>query len=104
MFEIKIDVIAVKGKSEGVAIYTVLQPDRYNRLEFVNARTMHNKMFKYYCKQEWAFALTHIMELKGSFDGELDYYYDMMKNRITEYMSDESFPKSWKGKFIATSK
>lgn len=104
MFEIKIDVIAVKGKSEGVAIYTVLQPDRYNRLEYANTRTLHNKMFNHYKKQEWAYAITHCMELKGSFDGELDYYYDMMTKRITEYMSDESFPKKWKGTFVATSK
>ena len=104
MFEIKIDVIAVKGKSEGVAIYTVLQPDRYNRLEFANARTLHNKMLKHYKKQEWAYASTLCMDLKGSFDGELDYYYNMMRKRIDEYMNDESFSKSWKGTFVATSK
>lgn len=104
MFEIKIDVIAVKGKSEGVAIYTVLQPDRYNRLEFANARTMHNKMFKYYCKQEWAFALTHIMELKGCFDGVLDYYYDMMIQRIADYELSKKLPRDWNGTFVATSK
>jgi hypothetical protein len=44
------------------------------------------------------------MDLKGSFDGELDYYYNMMRKRITEYMNDESFPKNWKGTFVATSK
>lgn len=103
-FVIKLDNIAVKGKTVGLDIYTVLQPDRYNRLEYANTRTLHNKMFKHYKKQEWAFALTHIMELKGSFDGELDYYYDMMTKRITGYMSDESFPKKWKGTFVATSK
>ena len=103
-FVIKLDNIAVKGKTVGLDIYTVLQPDRYNRLEYANTRTLHNKMFKHYKKQEWAYAITHCMELKGSFDGELDYYYDMMTKRITGYMSDESFPKKWKGTFVATSK
>jgi hypothetical protein len=104
MFEIQLDIIAVKGKSQGVAIYTVLQPDKYNKLEFANARTVHKKMFKHYCKQEWAYANTMCMDLIGSFDGELDYYYEMMRKRIAEYMADESFPKNWKGTFVATSK
>ena len=103
-FVIKLDNIAVKGKTVGLDIYTVLQPDRYNRLEYANTRTLHNKMFKHYKKQEWAYAITHCMELKGSFDGGLDYYYNMMTKRITGYMSDESFPKKWKGTFVATSK
>jgi adenylate cyclase len=103
-FVIKLDNIAVKGKTVGLDIYTVLQPDRYNKLEFANARTVHNKMFKHYCKQEWAYADTMCMDLIGSFNGELDYYYNMMRKRIAGYMTDESFPKNWKGKYIATSK
>lgn len=103
-FVIKLDNIAVKGKTVGLDIYTVLQPDRYNRLEFANARTVHNKMFKHYCKQEWAYADTMCMDLIGSFNGELDYYYNMMRKRIHGYMTDETFPKNWKGTFVATSK
>jgi adenylate cyclase len=103
-FVIKLDNIAVKGKTVGLDIYTVLQPDRYNKLEFANARTVHNKMFKHYCKQEWAYANTMCMDLIGSFNGELDYYYEMMRKRIAGYMADESFPKEWKGTFVATSK
>ena len=103
-FVIKLDNIAVKGKTVGLDIYTVLQPDKYNKLEFANARNVHKKMFKHYCKQEWAYASTMCMDLKGSFNGELDYYYDMICKRIHGYMTDESFPKNWKGTFIATSK
>lgn len=103
-FVIKLDNIAVKGKTVGLDIYTVLKPDRYNRLEFANTRTSHNKMFKHYCKQEWNYASTMCMDLIGSFDGELDYYYEMMRKRIAGYMADETFPKSWKGTFVATSK
>ena len=103
-FVIKLDNIAVKGKTIGLDIYTVLQPDKYNRLEYANARTLHNKMLKHYKKQEWAYATTYCMELSGSFDGTLDYYYDMMRKRIHEYMNDASFPKSWHGTFKATSK
>jgi adenylate cyclase len=103
-FVIKLDNIAVKGKTVGLDIYTVLQPDRYNRLEYANTRILHNKMFKHYKKQEWAYAITHCMELEGAFDGTLDYYYTMMRKRIAEYMKDESFPKSWTGTFVATSK
>ena len=103
-FVIKLDNIAVKGKTVGLDIYTVLQPDKYNKLEFAIARNVHKKMFKHYCKQEWAYASTMCMDLKGSFNGELDYYYDMICKRIHGYMTDESFPKNWKGTFVATSK
>ena len=103
-FVIKLDNIAVKGKTVGLDIYTVLRPDRYNRLEFANTRTLHNKMFKHYCKQEWACAYTTCMDLKGSFDKELDYYYDMMRTRIHSYMSDKSFPKEWQGTYICNTK
>jgi hypothetical protein len=44
------------------------------------------------------------MDLTGSFNGELDYYYEMMRKRIAGYMSDKSFPKEWQGTFVATSK
>ena len=103
-FVIKLDNIAVKGKTVGLDIYTVLQPDRYTKLEFANARTVHNKMFKHYCKQEWTYADTMCMDLIGSFNGELDYYYNMMRKRIHGYMTDETFPKNWKGTFVSTSK
>jgi adenylate cyclase len=103
-FVIKLDNIAVKGKTVGLDIYTVLQPDRYNRLEFANTRTLHNKMFKHYCKQDWNYADTICMDLIGSFNGELDYYYKMMRKRIAEYRSDSNFSKEWNGTFVATSK
>ena len=98
-FFIKLDNIAVKGKSEGVEIYTILSPE-----SSVEDRNKHNKMFENYQKQQWNQAIAKCIELKGAFNGELDYYYDMMIKRIKMYDKDESFPVDWDGIYIATTK
>jgi adenylate cyclase len=102
-FVIKLDNIAVKGKTIGLDIYTVLQPTNYNRLEFANARVLHDQMLTHYCNQAWNYADTLCMELEGSFNNELDYYYNMMRKRINEYRH-ANLPASWDGTFVATSK
>jgi len=103
MFEIKLDTISVKGKTEGVDIYTVLEPKN-----LVLAKEMrdniHDKMLWHYNRQEWTTAALECEALKGSFDGELDYYYDMMIQRIADYELSKKLPRDWNGTFVATSK
>ena len=98
-FFIQLDLISVKGKSEGVDIYTIL-PNNSSHAH----RLKHNKMFQYYQNQEWWVATVECLELKGYFNGALDYYYDMMIKRIETYNDDKSFPKDWDGIFRATTK
>tara|TARA_B110000503_G_scaffold135584_1_gene216430 strand:+ start:2110 stop:4158 length:2049 start_codon:yes stop_codon:yes gene_type:complete len=103
-FVIKLDNIAVKGKTVGLDIFTVLQPNDMNILEFSNARSLHNDMIVCYNNQEWLKAITLCMELTESFDSVLSFYYTMMRSRILEYKKDDNFPKEWSGTFVATSK
>jgi len=98
-FVIKLDDIAVKGKTIGLDIYTIL-PNNSSHAH----RLKHNKMFNYYQSQQWWLATVECLELKGSFNGALDYYYDMMIKRIETYGEDISFPKDWDGILRATTK
>ena len=101
MFEIKLDTISVKGKTEGVDIYTVLTSPTHPYTLF---RETHNKMFAHYQAQQWKDAAGLCDSLKGCFDGALDYYYDMMIQRIADYELSKKLPKDWSGTFVATSK
>jgi len=104
-FTLELDCIAVKGKKEGVTIYTVF----YNPTSIVDTETWkqdreyHNLMLAHYRKQEWDKAIDLINELKGSFAGGMDNYYDLWLERIEE-MRNATLPSDWDGVFRATSK
>ena len=102
-FVIKLDTIQVKGKTVGLDIYTVLEPKN-----LVLAKEMrdniHSKMLWHYSRQEWKTAALECNALKGCFDGALDYYYDMMIQRIADYELSKKLPKGWDGVYRPTSK
>ena len=100
-FVIRLDNIAVKGKTVGLDIYTVLTSPEHPYTLF---RETHNKMFTHYQAQQWKDAAMLCDSLKGSFDGELDYYYEMMIQRIAEYELRNKLPRDWDGVYRPTSK
>ena len=99
-FYLKIDDLAVKGKSVGISIYTVLDNTTRNDLEM---REVHNLMHEYYRKKEFDSAKKICQGLKGNFDGKMDGYYDMWMERC-DYMRTQILPEDWNGVFIATTK
>ena len=102
-FTLELECIAVKGKTEGVNIYTVLETDANSMAEYLSAREHHDLMLDYYREQKWASALYTIENLKGEFDGKMDQYYDMMIERIGE-LREANLPIDWDGVYRATSK
>ena len=102
-FFLKIDDLAVKGKSVGVAIYTVLDPDVTVAAEYLLAQETHNKMHSMYRQQKWDDAIELCEELKDEFDGQMKKYYDMWIERC-EFQKTQTLPADWNGVFIATSK
>ena len=104
-FTIELDCIAVKGKKEGVTIYTVFYnpktPEEWS--DWTAARELHEVMLDYYRQQKWDKAIEMIGELKGEFGGGMDNYYDLWLERIEE-MRNASLPADWDGVFRATSK
>jgi adenylate cyclase len=103
-FTLELDCIAVKGKKEGVTIYTVFyNPDASVAADWVMAKELHGLMLDYYRKQQWDRAVDLVNELKGEFDGQMDNYYDLWLERIEE-MKNANLPIDWDGVFRATSK
>jgi adenylate cyclase len=99
-FFLKIDDLAVKGKSVGVGIYTVLDditPAYYQ------SKATHEKMHELYRAQKFDSAIKLCNQLKDEFDGKMIGYYDMWIERC-EFQQTQNLPKDWNGVFIATSK
>jgi adenylate cyclase len=99
-FFLKIDDLAVKGKTVGISIYTVLDDvtDAYHV-----SKKIHESMHGAYRAQKFTMAVDLCEQLKGQFDGKMDKYYDMWIERC-EFQKTQDLPESWNGIFIATSK
>jgi adenylate cyclase len=104
-FTLRLDCLAVKGKAEGVDIYTVFYnpttPEEWS--DWTSAREMHNLMLNCYKEQKWNDTVNLVNDLKGSFNGQMDHYYDLWLDRIEE-MRNANLPADWDGVFRATSK
>ena len=97
---LKVDDLAVKGKSVGVGIYTVLdlKKDKYNK-----PAEMHQHMYDNYQKQDFDKAIKMCNDLMECFEGQMSGYYNMWIERC-EFMKTQPLPKDWNGVFIATTK
>ena len=103
-FTIPLDCIAVKGKTVGVNIFTVFyMPDATVAEAWNSAREHHELMLQYYREQNWDKAISMCQELTGSFDGNMDHYYEKWIERIAD-MRTRDLPSDWDGTYHATSK
>ena len=84
---VELDCIAVKGKKEGVRIYTLAPPNE-----------LHDQWLDLYYRGQWMKALLLIEQLKNV-TPELSQYYDNMAERLKE-----GVPSDWDGTYRATSK
>ena len=89
-FTIELDCIAVKGKKEGVNIFTVFyNPPASKIADWEMARHKHNEMLAAYRAQKWKQAVKLSNELVGEFDGKMDHYYELWMARIEEMSNAE---------------
>jgi adenylate cyclase len=102
---LELDKIAVKGKKEGVHIFTVLSQleNSVIKRKYLLDKDTHDLMLRNYRKQNFKTALNLLKELQGKFDGQMDGYYNIWEDRITEMMQKE-LPIDWDGTYVATSK
>jgi adenylate cyclase len=102
-FFLKIDDLAVKGKSYGIGIYTVLDTEGVDITAYNHAQQQHQEMHRLYKSQQFMKAHATCEILKSEFDGKMTSYYEMWQNRC-EFMSKQNLPKDWNGVFVADSK
>ena len=96
---IELDCLAVKGKTEGVKIYTIVPSGSVKS----PALTSHQYFLEYYRACRWEEATTYARMLKKAFDGELKDYYDMMIERIEEFKINPP-GNNWDGVYRTNSK
>ena len=104
-FYLKVDELAVKGKSVGIRIYTVLSEMDW-MMENTNwgmAENQHNKMHELYKSKQFDLAIKWCNDLMHEFDGKMEGYYKMWIERC-EFMKTQPLPEDWDGIFIATTK
>jgi adenylate cyclase len=95
----ELDCIAVKGKTKGVRIFTIVNGTGIDKTYLKT----HADFIKVYRRQEWDQALIYINVLSNAFKGELNEYYAMMQERIEE-LRHANLPADWDGVYRATSK
>lgn len=101
---LKLDTLAVKGKTEPVEIYTILEEsDLQNTSTYYSDMIQHHKMLELYKTKHFEMAIHYCNELKGSFAGVMDEYYDIWIQRCMT-MKKARLPAKWDGVYRATSK
>lgn len=97
----ELDMIAVKGKKEGVRIYTLLE-HKMDDGSYGIVIAGHYAFLRDYRNQKWDNAVSHAKELMRQ-NKELKKYYEMMIERIAE-LREQNLDSSWDGVYKATSK
>ena len=96
---LELDCLAVKGKTEGVNIYTIVENNGINQ----NYARTHRDFLIYYRMQEWDKLENYFNVLETAFNGEMKEYYQMMRERVEEYKTNP-LPKDWDGVYRTNTK
>ena len=91
---VELDMLAVKGKTEPVRIYTALE--NFDQSNFIEE---HNQFLRFYRAKQWAEALDHIKKYQSQIN-EFGIYYDLFLRRIDE-LKENPPENDWQGVFIA---
>lgn len=100
---LELDLIAVKGKTEAVRIYSLMGGGEMAASEsFLAFKKMHDTMLVAYRAQRWDEATKLLGELRQKADAN-QTLYDMYEERIAEYQANPPGP-DWDGVYVATGK
>ena len=101
---VELDFVAVKGKTEGVRVYTIAGEKHTEKgADVFKTRSLkHQRYLNFYRSQDWDLAIEVSDELQIEWP-ELSEFYRLMNERI-EVLRIESLPRDWDGVYRATSK
>ena len=98
----ELDLLAVKGKTEPVTIYTVFEGDESDIEDAEAFRAAHQEFLKAYRGQDWDTAMRHIEKYQKEVPS-FNYYYELFSARIKSLQKNPPGPE-WTGVFVALSK
>ena len=98
----ELDLLAVKGKTEPVTIYTVFEGDESDIEDAEAFRAAHQEFLKAYRGQDWDTAMRHIEKYQKEVPS-FNYYYELFSARIKTLQKNPPGPE-WTGVFVALSK
>ena len=91
---LELDTFRFKHDDEPVQSYCVVEITDFQDLENSRADGVkHGELITNYQSGNWDETLTLIDELYGSWNGEVDSFYDVLKSRIEEFKSKDD--DSW---------
>ena len=102
-FTLPLDCLAVKGKKDGVDIFTVLNTEGADKPKWNQAKINHVTMMNAYKSQRFSVAKNMSKDLTGFFNGQMDAYYQMWQERCDDYIKAPP-GKDWDGVFRTNSK
>jgi adenylate cyclase len=95
---IEVDLVAVKGKTQAVRVYT-LPPERIEDEQLI---VRHSALLKAYRRQDWASARAAIADCRR-YDASLAQLYDLYEERIGSFAVNPP-GCAWDGVFVASDK
>ena len=95
---IEIDLVAVKGKTQAVRVYTLFP----ERIEDEHLILRHSALLNAYRGQDWAGARAAIADCR-QYDTSLARVYDLYDERIAFFAADPPGCE-WRGVFVASEK
>ena len=98
----ELDLLAVKGKTEPVTIYTVFEGDESDIEDAEAFRAAHQEFLQAYRGQDWDTAMRHIEKYQKEVPS-FNYYYELFSARIKSLQKNPPGPE-WTGVFVALSK
>lgn len=100
---LRLDLIAVKGKTEPVEIFCLLgDKDMLNTADFKALIDANEEMHRLFRTNDWDGAEASIAKCRQS-EFAPQGYYDMMADRIADYRTTPP-PDNWGGVYVATTK
>jgi len=94
---LELDTIRMVPENKQVTAYCVVESIPILELQLTESkRNLHNGLLENYRKRDWNYCNQALDHLIGSWNGELDSFYDDVRNRINVFMENDPGPQ-WDG-------
>ena len=94
---LELDTMVLPNQSTPVTAYVVVEHIPFQELGIVDKlRGWHQELMLAYKAGDWDGCLSGITRLKGQWGGRVDSFYDVLYERVQQYMIDDPGP-DWDG-------